>query len=442
VASLPRPGQGIARTVRQGWVAAIVTAVIATSATAAERDADNVSLACHACRGLLAQMADPKDGPVFLRSYEPANGASALHPALENTAFTYDNALALMGLVACDRTDEAKRVADALVIALQSDRFYHDGRLRNAYRSGATAPAGEAIELPGYWDAARNLWVEDGYQVGSATGSTAWGALALLTAYEATGTGAYLDSARAIMRWVDASTADPSGSGYYGGFFGHEPTPEGVTWKSTEHNVDVAAANLWLDRIEPRELWETAAGRAQALIAKMWDATSGRYYVGTVPGSDRPNAETSGLDALLWPLIAIPGQDGKAGKLMSWTERNHGVPGGFDFNDDRDGIWLEGTAQAALIYRLVGPQEKAAPLFATMREQMSPGGLVYATVKEEITTGLKIGPGSDSGDFKYYRLPHIAATAWAILAATRWNPFNGGMEAERLDWNKQCHPKS
>ncbi len=26
---------------------------------------------------------------------------------------------------------------------------------------------------------------------------------------------------------------------------------------------------------------------------------------------------------------------------------------GFDFNDDRDGVWWEGTAQAALVYHAV-----------------------------------------------------------------------------------------
>jgi hypothetical protein len=35
-------------------------------------------------------------------------------------------------------------------------------------------------------------------------------------------------------------------SAIFGGFFGHEPTPDRMTWKSTEHNLDVYAADSWL----------------------------------------------------------------------------------------------------------------------------------------------------------------------------------------------------
>ncbi|WP_245306749.1 MULTISPECIES: hypothetical protein [unclassified Rhizobium] len=154
-------------------------------------------LACSLCDGLAAQMNGEPGQPFVLRSFEPANGGSALHPALENTGFTYDNAVALMALYGCQRKAEARRIADALVLALETDR--HDGRLRNAYRSGPVIPGKEGMLLPGYWNATSNSWIEDGYQVGTATGSTAWGALALLMAYEETDQPAYLDAARKIM---------------------------------------------------------------------------------------------------------------------------------------------------------------------------------------------------------------------------------------------------
>jgi hypothetical protein len=38
---------------------------------------------------------------------------------------------------------------------------------------------------------------------------------------------------------------------------------------------------------------------------------------------------------------------------------------------------------------------------------------------------LAIGPDSIRDDFRYYRRPHLAATAWAALAATAWNPLTG-----------------
>jgi hypothetical protein len=58
---------------------------------------------------------------------------------LRNVAFTYDNALALLAFLARGTPDDIRRaeiLADAFVYASQNDRFYNDGRLRNAYSSG------------------------------------------------------------------------------------------------------------------------------------------------------------------------------------------------------------------------------------------------------------------------------------------------------------------
>ena len=55
--------------------------------------------------------------------------------------------------------------------------------------------------------------------------------------------------------------------------------------------------------------------------------------------------------------------------------------------------------------------------------QLGAEGYVYATREPRITTGLAIGTDSGSADFYYYRRPHLAATAWALLAALKRNPF-------------------
>lgn len=414
---------------------------IAAESMAKADDAGQKQLACSLCDGLSAEMTGEPEQPFVFRSFEPANGGSALHPALENTGFTYDNALAMMALYGCQRKAEARRVADALVVALETDRHYHDGRLRNAYRSGPVIPGKEGMLLPGYWSTASNSWIEDGYQVGTATGSTAWGALALLMAYEQTGQQAYLDAARKIMDWIHRSTADPKNVGYLGGFFGHEPTPERMTWKSTEHNLDVYAADSWLARLDEGGDWAHQGDSALQFLKAMWNDGEGRFYIGSAPDSNAPNIAMSGLDAELWPLIAVPEFKSKADRVMEWTDLNHGVEGGYDFNSDRDGVWLEGTAQAALVLRLTGHPEKAEPLFKTIAAQMAPGGLVYATENEQLTTGLQVGPNSAPGDFKYYRLPHIGATGWAVLAALDINPFVGRSGQASSSKDSPCPPK-
>lgn len=423
--------------------AAFLAALLPPGAFSADAAPDGVrqALACAICEGIVNDMTGPPTQPFFFRSFEPANGGSALHPALENTGFIYDNALAMMTLYGCNRKDEARRVADAFVLAVETDRHYHDGRLRNAYRSGPVAVDKQGILLPGYWSTASNSWVEDGYQVGSATGSTAWGALALLMAYEQTDQKAYLDAASKIMDWIHKNTFDQKGKGYFGGFFGHEPTPDRMTWKSTEHNLDVYAADAWLARVDTGGDWSRYADSAESFVKSMWDNGEGRFYIGTLPDTSSPNAGMSGLDAELWPLIAVPSLKDKAERTLAWTEVNHGVPGGFDFNNDRDGIWLEGTAQAALVFRLTGHPEKADPLFETIKQQLAPDGLIYATVNEQLTTGLQVGPNSTPGDFKYYRLPHVGATGWAALAALDINPFVGLKGRKTANEDDPCPQK-
>lgn len=416
----------------------LAAALAATLPGSADATGNDTTLACSLCDALSGRMSGEPGQPFFFQSFEPGDGKAKFDPSLQDAAFTYDNALALMALYACGRRDEGKRVADALLMALERDRHYRDGRLRNAYRAGPLVPSADGTMLAGYWNPATKAWQEDSYQAGSATGSTAWGALALLAAHAETGDVAYLSGARRVMGFIHASAADPDNPGYFGGFFGHEPAPERVTWKSTEHNLDVYAADRWLAGLEPEGEWGRHAGSARAFLDAMWAESKGHFHIGSVPGSNSPNTDASGLDAQLWPLIAVDDFKAKAPRVLAWAEAHHGVRGGFDFNADRDGIWLEGTAQAALAYRVAGDPAKAEPLLATLAAQVSPSGLVYATAGEELTTGLSVGPGSETGDFKYYRLPHMGATGWAVLAAFAINPFKPDGFKGRAE---RCEPR-
>jgi hypothetical protein len=193
-------------------------------------------------------------------------------------------------------------------------------------------------------------------------------------------------------------------------------------WKSTEHNIDAAALFDRLDELEPNRNWRSREKSARQFVDAQWDRASGHFFVGTLPDGITSNRQTSGLDAQLWPnLLRSASSDWR--RSLRYVEREHGVNGGFDFNADRDGLWLEGTAQAALVYRKVGRARDAEQMLATVAAQFSQSGYVYATREPRITTGLAIGSDSASADFYYYRRPHLAATAWAALAALDRNPF-------------------
>jgi hypothetical protein len=401
------------------------------------------ALGCLACEAMVERLALFDGGPAFLTSFEARPGGGVLPPALAGTAFVYDNAAAAIALVACRETDAARRIGDALLTALASDRFYKDGRLRNAYAAGPVAGDGTPIRVPGYWDDGAGMWREDSYHVGSATGSTTWGALALLTLYEATGDSRYLEGAKRVQRWINTSMFDDGGpGGYRGGISGHEPSPIRLGWKSTEHNTDVYAANRWLAALAPDEGWDRHARHAGAFLDAMWRPNERRFLIGTLDDGVSPNTQQSGLDAQLWPLIAVAEFAPRGDDVFDRTLRDHGVDGGVDFNTDRDGVWLEGTAQAALVTTAFGRDAAAGGFLDTLAAHQVGDGLIYAASVDELTTGLATGPASDDDDFVYDRLPHIGATAWTVLAAAAWNPFTGHSVSRAQERPLSCPQKS
>ena len=364
---------------------------------------------CAAIAGAVDRAAP--SGAVLLASYPGAE-----LPALRQAAFVYDNALAVIALIACGEVGRAQRIGAALRIAGGHDRFWHDGRIRNAYRAGAVA-AGVAPALPGWWDAGAGRWDEDPYQVGTATGNVAWAALALLALDKAAPDAGDRDAAAGLMRWVAGHAwVDGPVAGFAGGYFGEEPAPARLAWQSTEHNVDAAAAFGWLGRVSADPQWGREAGRAGRFVAAMWDGSAGRFWLGTGADGRGINRAGSGIDAELWPLIGIAGAPAEWQRARGWVRAHHAVGGGYGFGAAPEGVWTEGTAQAALVLGERG-------VLGLLAGQRAPGGYLYASPDARVRTGLALTPGSTTDDFYYFHLAHLGATAWSVLAATGTNPF-------------------
>lgn len=151
------------------------TSVVATFMMASAPLQASTAPKTSAC-GYLAGLIDkaPPSGPLFLPSY-PTVESGPLHGA----AYLYDNAVAAIALVGCGEQDKAYRIGSAILWAIDNDRTWHDGRLRNAYAAGVVANG--PVKLPGWWDNTQNKWLEDRYQVGSDVGNMAWAMLALLS---------------------------------------------------------------------------------------------------------------------------------------------------------------------------------------------------------------------------------------------------------------------
>ena len=348
----------------------------------------------------------------LLRSYDVA-GAGAFDLSHANCAYSYDNAVVGLALLAAGKVAPARVLGEAFLAAQARDRFYHDGRLRNAYAAGPVAATGD-YPLAGWWDKAAGQWVEDAYQVGTATGVVAWVILFWLALGRATGDARFAAAARRAADWVERSIRVERG--YSGGFMGWEPGPTRVGWVSTEHNLDLAVAFAALGRAEQ-------AAHARACVAGMWLPGQGRFATGLRP--DGTQNLHPAVDANLWPSLA-PGADPAWAGALDWVLAHQGVPAtapnGVDFDDDRDGIWLEGTAYVALAAHQAGRAALAATMLATLCGHTAPSGLVYACTTPTLTTGLSTGV-SPEAEFVYFRRPHIAATGWAALALGGRGPF-------------------
>lgn len=367
------------------------------------------------CNAIAARVdAYPGNTPVLLRSYDnqSGQGAPSLLP-IRSAAFVYDNALAVIALLACHRPPQAERVGEALRLAAINDTRLHD-----VYRAGVVE--GDKPLPNGWWESSQRHWVNavdqyaGAYQDGTSSGNVAWTALALLALHHATGEIRWRTAAIHLADWVVTHASDTRGAGGFdGGVESLLLVPRNALWKSTEHNIDLAALFAWLDRISaPGGNWNAQAKHARRFVAAQWDASSGHFWMGSMADGVSPLHSPSPLDVQLWAQL-LPDAPAAWRRALPWVKQVNAVDGGFSFTDARDGLWTEGTAQAALVYRWVGNEAEADRLFVSIAQQGSLGGFLYATPAVRISAMYSY----------YYHRPCLAATAWAVIAASNRNPY-------------------
>ncbi len=367
-----------------------------------------------ACSYLSGYMEVGAPGPKFLASYPTVKSGP-----LEGAAFLYDNAVATIALIACDKTKDAVRIGDAILAALDRDRYWHDGRLRNSYLAGPVGPG--AVKLAGWWDVKQNMWVEDRYQVGSDNGNMAWAILALLALDHATGDHHYRDGAVRIGGWIKQWLGKSAPGGFTGGTFAHEPAPVVEAWKSTEHNTDLAAAFKSLAQATDDMAWLSEASAAQKFVRAMWRAKCGCFAVGTTEDGKTRNLYLA-LDAQTWPLLAIPGAATRYKAAMAQSKLRDGD--GFSYSEAKEGLWTEGTAQVALLLELSGREDEADKFMKAVDAMRAPDGSYYAASTRELHTGFMLET-DPTQPRQYFHIAHLAAASWAVIAQRGYNPFTG-----------------
>jgi len=361
-----------------------------------------------------------------------------------NKASTEANALAMIALVARGQSDDIRRariIGDAFQYCQVNDRYYSDGRLRNAYRTGDIADhvTGKAL-LTGWWnedsivlnglvvrhaiDSSR--WSEDNYQVGTCVGDMAWVITAWLSYDSATGEHRYRDNAVSLGQWIVGNCYDASGvPGFRGGFLGSEPSPSAVAWKSTAHHANLYAAFQRLFAATGDSSWLANVDRAYGFMAAMWDPGSGHFWNGTIDASQVDSLGV--LQAQTGPLLATQDTTAYRGS-MDWVAGNCAVETlgfkGFHFGTIRDGIWWEGVGQASCALQLRGDSTSAASYVGELRKWQDSAGRgdlkgIVACLPEVIYTGQE----NYWGSVVCFARLDLSATCWYIFADSRLNPY-------------------
>ncbi len=358
----------------------------------------------------------------FLQSYEITSSEKDI--PLRNTAFLYDNALALIAYIergSAEDLKKAKLIADSFVYAQSHDRYFKDGRLRNAYQSGDLIdPLTGWARLPGWWDKKKKKWFEDKYQVSTHTGNLAWTIIALLDAYEIFQEHKYIEAALGLARWIEKNCKDNRGKGgYTGGFEGWRDKQKKILWKSTEHNLDVYVAFERLYQITKNKKWHNLALHAKRFVLSMWNQKQGHFWAGTLQDGITVNKSSIPVDIQAWAILAL--RDKSFSSALWWAEKNCFVKRcpvcgavGFDFNNDRDGVWYEGTAQVALGFLFTGEREKYNNLVKLLKKAQLNSGAIPAACHDGVSTGF---------GWKYYKRAHLGATCWFLFALKGFNPY-------------------
>ena len=361
--------------------------------------------------------------------------------ALANAAFSYDNALAMLAYLSRGMEEDIERarlIGRAFAYAQRHDPDFSDGRLRNAYRAGELVdPATGNVLLPGWWDEKIGSWRTDAYCLDQDTGNMAWVMLAWLRFYKVTGDTEFIENAVDLGTWIINNTKDLRGDGGFTGGVCPEEVRQGSVsysgtgkcWKSTEHNIDLYVTFQKLFEATSDQVWSNASEFARSFVLSMWNQHENHFWTGTGQDGVTVSQDVIPTDCQTWGLLALRDRDLNG---MAWAEVNNllcppkdkGVSFcGFDFNSNRDGVWFEGTGQAAVAYLFLSDDQKANYYLSQIEKAQDQlgdgtGGIVAAWPLDGISMDTGFG-------WRYFQRLHVGATAWYIFAKEGYDPYWG-----------------
>jgi len=295
----------------------------------------------------------------------------------DKAAWTYDQAVGIIALLAVGDVEAATRCADAML------------RLRDAkYRAWADGYDSASLEVK-----AKPI----------AVGPNAWMGLALLKLFQTTKDQRYLSAAAEVGEFIlkqQVRLTDPRNGSIPGGY---DQSGHPFKWTSTEHNADSVAFLATLAEATGQERYCNAAIKtAEWLHREMWDAEAGCYHPG-YSNNEKPiiSEFPERLDSQTWTILALhAASQTKCGKEipnlmyngLSWIDQylctvSYEGRKLVGFSKITLGsrttlsFWAEGTAGYTLAARLIGHnRENVKPTLDSLRRLQRPNGSVPYSV--------------------------------------------------------------
>jgi len=356
----------------------------------------------------LGTMMDRYAGGSQLRLVQSYSSGTLEREGVEDS-FTYDDALIVDALLARGEPEDLApaEVLGRSLLYVQEHDPAGDGRVRAAYApTPLSSPADVTATDPT-----------------SDVGNMAWVGQALVHLYERTGTPAFLEGARELARWIQTEAYDERGAGGYTG--GEEPDGARVTWKSTEHNIDLFSFFSLLAGAGGEAAWSQAAAHARGFVEAMWEPRKDMFWVGTAEDGVKPNRHLQVEDVNSWSYLAL--RDPRFATSLDWISKDLAVTkkgfSGVSFcRRSRRGVWFEGTAHLAdaLLVRGGPGDEEAAERYLGDIEHAQLAG--PNNDGEGIIAASRDGVGTCEGE-AYDASLHTGATSWYVLAAQSVDPF-------------------
>lgn len=325
---------------------------------------------------------------LWMQQMQLTNG---LVESAENTNFIslYDNALTALVFMAQGETQRAERIFDFFNERLVSE-FQITGGGFYQFRD-AMGNNGERV------------WM----------GDNAWLLIALNHYQALTGNNKYQEMANALDNWIRSlQKSDGSLKG------GREVNGSKIP-RVTEGIITAFVAVKGYDRFHSKLL--------KYLKRKRWDEENRLFMAWPENPYYKYALDLHSLSALIFPSLP---QNGLIDASRFYTIQNSAISGeeikGFCFDEDKDVIWYEGTAQMALAYKRHGLKKQANVLVNELykgmiesQQNVALGGLPYASSQGTSYGNSKLWAHAD-------QRAAISSNAWLYFASVNFNPLNQG----------------